>query len=129
MKTTESDSNYDHLEHMSVIDLLKNMNSEDQTVPLAVAKVLPQIEQLVNVCVEKMKTGGRLFYLGAGTSGRIGILDASECPPTFGIEQGSFCNRFYRDNNRKYMDCESIFLYFTVTELNGCFKCIITCLQ
>lgn len=88
MKTTEADSHYDHLEQMSVMDLLRNMNSEDHTVPKAVSKVLPQIEHLVNLCVQKMKEGGRLFYVGAGTSGRIGILDASECPPTFGIEQG-----------------------------------------
>lgn len=64
------------------------MNNEDKTVPLAVEKALPSIEQLVNVVVEKMQQGGRLFYMGAGTSGRLGILDASECPPTYGIEHG-----------------------------------------
>ena len=87
-KTTESDSNYDHLEKMEVIELLKNMNREDQTVPLAIEQVIPKIEQLVTVIVKKMGEGGRLFYVGAGTSGRLGIVDASECPPTFGVEHG-----------------------------------------
>ncbi|MBJ6368984.1 N-acetylmuramic acid 6-phosphate etherase [Snuella sedimenti] len=84
-KTTEQDSNYDHLEKMSVNELLKNINNEDKTVPLAVEKALPQIESLITQTVEKLKQGGRLFYIGAGTSGRLGILDASECPPTFGV--------------------------------------------
>lgn len=84
-KTTEQPSKYEHLEKMSVSDLLSNINQEDQTVPLAVEKALPQIELLVTEIVAKMKLGGRLFYIGAGTSGRIGILDASECPPTFGV--------------------------------------------
>ncbi len=88
IKTTEADSYYTNLEHMSVAELLQNMNNEDKTVPLAVEKALPQIEKLVNAIVEKMQQGGRLFYMGAGTSGRLGILDASECPPTYGIEQG-----------------------------------------
>jgi N-acetylmuramic acid 6-phosphate etherase len=88
MKTTEADSYYNNLENMSVSELLQSMNTEDKTVPLAVAKALPQIEKLVTVIVEKMQLGGRLFYMGAGTSGRLGILDASECPPTYGIEQG-----------------------------------------
>ncbi|MFI5141030.1 MAG: N-acetylmuramic acid 6-phosphate etherase [Bacteroidia bacterium] len=87
-KTTESDSKYKHLEKMSVNDLLKNINKEDKTVPLAVEKAIPQIEKLVKVIVSQMKKGGRLFYMGAGTSGRLGIVDASECPPTYGIEQG-----------------------------------------
>jgi N-acetylmuramic acid 6-phosphate etherase len=87
-KTTEADSYYNNLENMSVSELLQSMNREDKTVPLAVEKSLPQIEKLVTVIVEKMQLGGRLFYLGAGTSGRLGILDASECPPTYGIEQG-----------------------------------------
>src|SRR5437870_5705084 len=87
-KTTESDSRYGHLEKMSVSDLLKNMNREDKKVPLAVEKEISSIEKLVTAIVKKMKTGGRLFYLGAGTSGRLGIVDASECPPTYGIEQG-----------------------------------------
>ena len=70
---------------MSVAELLQNINNEDKTVPLAVEKALPQIESLVAKIVEKMKLGGRLFYIGAGTSGRLGIVDASECPPTFGV--------------------------------------------
>lgn len=85
IKTTEQDSHYNHLETMSVIDLLKNINNEDKTVPLAVEKALPEIEKLVTQIVSKLKAGGRLFYIGAGTSGRLGILDASECPPTFGV--------------------------------------------
>jgi len=88
MKTTESDSYYNHLEKMSVHELLKNMNNEDKTVPLAIEKVIPQIELLVEQVYLKLKNGGRLFYLGAGTSGRLGIVDASECPPTYGIEHG-----------------------------------------
>src|ERR1700746_3983615 len=86
-KTTESDSKYNHLEKMNVSDLLKNINKEDKTVPLAVEKAIPQIEKLVKVIVTQMKKGGRLFYMGAGTSGRLGIVDASECPPTYGIAQ------------------------------------------
>lgn len=73
---------------MSVHDLLINMNEEDKSVPLAVEKIIPRIEALVNVIVEKMEKGGRLFYIGAGTSGRLGILDASEIPPTYGMPQG-----------------------------------------
>ncbi|WP_428225035.1 N-acetylmuramic acid 6-phosphate etherase [Flavobacterium sp.] len=84
-KTTEQSSKYEHLEQMSIADLLTNMNNEDKTVPLAVEKALPQIEALVTQIVSKMKDGGRLFYIGAGTSGRLGIVDASECPPTFGV--------------------------------------------
>ena len=84
-RTTEQSSKYEHLEKMPVIDLLSNINNEDKTVPLAVEKAIPQIEALVKTVVEKMKQGGRLFYIGAGTSGRLGIVDASECPPTFGV--------------------------------------------
>ena len=73
---------------MSVNELLTNINKEDQTVPHAVAKAIPQIEKLVERIVEKMNAGGRLFYTGAGTSGRLGIVDASECPPTYGVPQG-----------------------------------------
>jgi len=87
-KTTESDSNYDGLDKMSTADLLTNINREDKTVALSVADQIPQIEQLINAIVPKMKTGGRLFYLGAGTSGRLGVIDASECPPTFGVDHG-----------------------------------------
>ena len=84
-KTTEEDSNYNHLERMSISELLSNINSEDKTIPIAVQKALPKIESLTNKVVEKLRCGGRLFYIGAGTSGRLGILDASECPPTFGV--------------------------------------------
>ena len=73
---------------MSVKELLVNMNTEDKTVPLALEKAIPQIEKLVDAIVPKMQAGGRLFYMGAGTSGRLGIVDASECPPTYGIAQG-----------------------------------------
>jgi len=87
-RVTESDSHYDHLEKMSVADMLKNINKEDKTVPMAIEKVLPQIEALVNTITKKMKDGGRMFYIGAGTSGRLGVVDASELPPTFGLEHG-----------------------------------------
>ena len=87
IKTTEQESRYNDLEKMSVPDLLSNINKEDQEVPKAVEKVLPQIEVVVTSLVEKLRHGGRLFYLGAGTSGRLGILDASECPPTFGVSK------------------------------------------
>jgi N-acetylmuramic acid 6-phosphate etherase len=83
--TTEKSSHYNNLEQMSVHDILRHINAEDKTVPLAVTKALPQIEQLVNITAERMKNGGRLFYIGAGTSGRLGVVDASECPPTFGV--------------------------------------------
>lgn len=83
-KVTESNSKYRNLEKMSVHQLLVNINTEDQTVPLAVEKAIPQIEALVQSIVPKMREGGRLFYIGAGTSGRLGVVDASEIPPTFG---------------------------------------------
>ncbi len=84
-KITESPSKYRHLEQMSVPELLTHINNEDKTVPMAVEKAMPEIIALVEVIVAKMEKGGRLFYIGAGTSGRLGILDASECPPTFGV--------------------------------------------
>jgi N-acetylmuramic acid 6-phosphate etherase len=87
-RTTELSSRYEALEKMSVKQLLININKEDQTVPFAIEKVIPKIEKLVHVIVKKMKAGGRLFYLGAGTSGRLGIVDASECPPTYGVPHG-----------------------------------------
>jgi N-acetylmuramic acid 6-phosphate etherase len=87
-KTTESDSNYVGLDKMSTVDLLTNINREDKTVALSVENQIPQIEELINAIVPKMKIGGRLFYLGAGTSGRLGVIDASECPPTFGVDHG-----------------------------------------
>lgn len=85
MKVTESSSHHNNLENQSTLDLLSGINSEDKTVPYAVEKAIPQIEKLVDAVVERMKQGGRLFYMGAGTSGRLGIVDASECPPTFGV--------------------------------------------
>ena len=84
-RITEMTSIYRHLDKMSVNELLENMNREDRTVPEAVGKAIPQIEKLVQAIVRKMKSGGRLFYIGAGTSGRLGVLDASECPPTYGV--------------------------------------------
>jgi len=83
--TTEQASDYNNLEKMSTNELLTNMNVEDKTVPYALEKAVPFIEKLVDVIYDKMKTGGRLFYIGAGTSGRLGVLDASECPPTYGV--------------------------------------------
>lgn len=87
-KVTEKESNYHSLESMSVYDLLASINKEDKTVPDAVEKVLHRIETVVILITEKLRTGGRLFYVGAGTSGRLGIVDASELPPTFGLEHG-----------------------------------------
>lgn len=87
-KVTESVSHYDNLEQQSIHELLTAINREDQTVPLAVEQEIPQIERLVEEVVQRMQLGGRLFYLGAGTSGRLGIVDASECPPTFGVPHG-----------------------------------------
>ena len=84
-KTTEQDSAYDHLEQMTAAELLQNINNEDKTVAFAVEKVIPEIEMLTQQVIAKLKNGGRLFYIGAGTSGRIGVVDASECPPTFGV--------------------------------------------
>lgn len=84
-KTTEEDSFYNHLEKMSVSELLTNINAEDKSVAFAVEKAMPQIEAIVEQIISKLKSGGRLFYIGAGTRGRLGILDASECPPTFGV--------------------------------------------
>ena len=85
---TESSSHYDDLEKQSVHELLVSINKEDQGVALAVKQVIPSIEKLVKIIVDKLKTGGRLFYIGAGTSGRLGILDASEIPPTYGMPHG-----------------------------------------
>jgi len=84
-KFTEEESPYHDLDRMSVKNILTNINKEDKTVPDAVEKVIPQIEQLVIAVTDKMLAGGRLFYIGAGTSGRLGILDASEIPPTYGM--------------------------------------------
>lgn len=88
MKVTESSSNHDNLDKMSTKELLSAINSEDQTVALAIEKIIPSIEEFIDACYDRMKNGGRLFYIGAGTSGRLGIVDASECPPTFGVDHG-----------------------------------------
>ena len=87
-KITEEPSSYRHLEKMPVAEIIADINKEDAKVAVAVQKVLPQIEKLVTAVSEKMIDGGRLFYIGAGTSGRLGILDASECPPTYGVPPG-----------------------------------------
>lgn len=84
-RDTEQESLYNNLDQMSTNELLSNINNEDKKVANVIETQIPQIEKLVDVIVSKMKLGGRLFYIGAGTSGRIGILDASECPPTFGV--------------------------------------------
>ncbi len=84
-RVTEKESNYTNIEKMSVLEVLQSINAEDKTVATAVEKALPQIEKLTSAVAEKMKNGGRLFYIGAGTSGRLGVVDASECPPTFGV--------------------------------------------
>ncbi|MFT3824663.1 MAG: N-acetylmuramic acid 6-phosphate etherase [Chitinophagaceae bacterium] len=78
-------SPYRHLEEMSMAAILHHINEEDKTVPFAIQKVLPQVEKLAEAIVQKIQQGGRLFYIGAGTSGRLGVLDASECPPTYGV--------------------------------------------
>lgn len=85
IRITEQESNYHDIDQMEISDILKGINKEDKTVPLAVEKCIPQIEKLVEAVAARMKDGGRLFYIGAGTSGRLGVVDASECPPTFGV--------------------------------------------
>ena len=86
IKTTEQDSNHNNLEQKNVAQLLKGIHQEDQNAVHAVGNVLDEIEMLIEVVVKQQKAGGRLFYIGAGTSGRLGVLDASECPPTFGTD-------------------------------------------
>lgn len=86
IKTTEQDSNHNNLEQKNVAQLLKGIHQEDQNAVHAVGNVLDEIEMLIEVVVKQLKAGGRLFYIGAGTSGRLGVLDASECPPTFGTD-------------------------------------------
>ena len=88
IRVTEQTSNYRHLEKMSVNELLNNINIEDSSVPLAIQNVIDKIEVVVRLVTDHLLAGGRLFYIGAGTSGRLGIVDASECPPTFGVEDG-----------------------------------------
>jgi N-acetylmuramic acid 6-phosphate etherase len=88
MKQTESPSLYDNLEKMDINTILTSINHEDRKVPIAIEKAIPQLEKLIEVLVEKLQNNGRLFYIGAGTSGRLGIVDASECPPTYGVPAG-----------------------------------------
>lgn len=85
MKTTEQSSNYKHLDEMDTLELLKGINTEDKLVPQAIEKCIPDICKVVDGIVERMKRGGRVFYTGAGTSGRLGVVDASEIPPTYGV--------------------------------------------
>ncbi len=85
MTDTEKASTYDHLEQMTTEEILLGINAEDVSVPLAVGESIPQIKELVDGIVERMKRGGRVFYIGAGTSGRLGVTDASEIPPTYGV--------------------------------------------
>lgn len=87
-RITESSSDHNDLELKSTRELLEGINQEDTKVPLAIGKIIPQIEAFIEDCFTRMKDGGRLFYIGAGTSGRLGIVDASECPPTFGVPHG-----------------------------------------
>lgn len=84
-KITEQDSHYDDLELMNTREILESINKEDRKIALAIAHAIPYIEALVDQIFLRMREGGRLFYIGAGTSGRLGVLDASECPPTFGV--------------------------------------------
>jgi N-acetylmuramic acid 6-phosphate etherase len=88
IRTTEASSLYNDIEQYSISEILFNINREDQKVPLEVKKVIPQVSAMVEVIAEKMQKGGRLFYIGAGTSGRLAVVDASECPPTFGVPHG-----------------------------------------
>ena len=85
MRTTEKASRYDNLDKMSTLEILNGINAEDMMVPQVVAGSIPQIEKLVDAVVDRMQHGGRVFYIGSGTSGRLGIVDASEIPPTYGI--------------------------------------------
>jgi N-acetylmuramic acid 6-phosphate etherase len=87
-KITEKPSKYRHLEKMSITEILTHINAEDKSVPLAVEGSIPQIKRLVGAITDKMLAGGRLFYIGAGTSGRLAVVDASECPPTYGVPYG-----------------------------------------
>ena len=90
-KITEQPSHFDHLERMTAGELLRHINEEDHRVAEAVRRAIPQIQALVEAIEPRMQRGGRLFYLGAGTSGRLGVLDASELPPTFGVPETWAC--------------------------------------
>jgi len=89
MTSTENESNYKHLDEMNVGEILANINKEDSTVAEAVKNVIPQIAQLTELIIRKMNSGGRLFYIGSGTSGRLGIMDAAECPPSYGVDDNT----------------------------------------
>lgn len=89
MSTTEAESLYQNIEQMSTADILRAINTEDRKVPDAMAKALPALTALIDAAAEKLRSGGRLFYIGAGTSGRLGVVDASECPPTFGVSENT----------------------------------------
>lgn len=86
MKTTEQSSRYAHLDRMDTLDILEAINAEDRSVPQAVAETIPAIAALVEGIIQRIPRGGRVFYMGAGTSGRLGIVDASEIPPTYGVK-------------------------------------------
>ena len=86
LTTERRNPNTSHIDELSTLDMVTAINREDKQVPLAVEKVLPQIAQAIDLITDKLKNGGRLFYIGAGTSGRLGILDAVECPPTYGTD-------------------------------------------
>jgi len=88
-RITEKNSEYSNLEKSTVCDLLKNINNEDKKVAFAVEKSIKSIEKLTNAALKQLKKGGRVFYIGSGTSGRLGIVDASECPPTFGVDHNT----------------------------------------
>ena len=89
MTITEKESSYRHLEEMNIGEILSNINKEDKTVAEAVDRAIPQIAKLVELIINKMASGGRLFYIGSGTSGRLGIMDAAECPPSYGVDENT----------------------------------------
>ena len=89
MSITEKESNYRNLEEMNTVDILSNINKEDSTITIAIKNVIPQINKLIEIIIDKMQSGGRLFYIGSGTSGRLGIIDAAECPPSFGVDDNT----------------------------------------
>jgi N-acetylmuramic acid 6-phosphate etherase len=106
IKTTEQDSHYRHLEKMSIDEILVSINAEDKTVPLAIEAVIPQIAALTEAIADKLLSGGRLFYIGAGTSGRLGVVDASECPPTYGVPHGLVIGIIAGGNNAMFQAVE-----------------------
>jgi N-acetylmuramic acid 6-phosphate etherase len=106
VKTTEQDSHYRHLEKMSIEEILVSINTEDKKVPLAIEAVIPQITALSEAIADKLLSGGRLFYIGAGTSGRLGVVDASECPPTYGVPHGLVIGIIAGGNNAMFKAVE-----------------------